>query len=68
MQMNPLEVCAAACFNGAAAMELQHEVGSITVGKNANLILTEPLEYLSELFYYFGESRIENVWINGHVY
>jgi len=65
MQMNPQEVCAAACYNGAAAMELQHEVGSITIGKRANLILTEPLEHLSELFYYFGESRIESVWING---
>lgn len=65
MQMNPLEVCAASCYNGAAAMELQHEVGSITIGKKANLILTEPMEHLSELFYYFGESRIESVWING---
>jgi imidazolonepropionase len=68
MQMNPMEVCAAACYNGAAAMELEQEVGSIALGKNANLILTEPLEHLSELFYYFGESRIESVWINGQPY
>jgi len=65
MQMNPQEVCAASCYNGAAAIELQHEVGSITIGKRANLILTEPLDHLSELFYYFGESRIESVWVNG---
>jgi imidazolonepropionase len=65
MQMNPTEVCAASCYNGAAAMELQNELGSITCGKRANLIITEPLEHLSELFYYFGESRIESVWING---
>ncbi len=65
MQMSPIEVCAASCYNGAAAMELQHELGSITCGKRANLIITEPLEHLSELFYYFGESRIASVWING---
>lgn len=65
MQMSPIEVCAASCYNGAAAMALQHELGSITCGKRANLIITEPLEHLSELFYYFGESRIASVWING---
>ena len=68
MQMNPLEVCAASTYNGAAAMQLHHQVGSITIGKKANFILTEPLDHLSELFYYFGESRIQSVWINGAVY
>jgi imidazolonepropionase len=68
MKMTPEEVVNASTQNGAAAMHLQHEVGSISIGKKANFILTEPLEHLSELFYYFGESRIKEVYINGRKY
>ncbi len=68
MKMTPEEVVHASTQNGAAAMQLDSEVGSITIGKKANFILTEPLEYLSELFYYFGETRIKEVYINGVKY
>ena len=68
MKMTPEEVVNASTQNGAAAMNLHHEVGSISIGKKANFILTEPLEHLSELFYYFGESRIKGVYINGQKY
>jgi imidazolonepropionase len=36
MKMLPEEAINAATINGAFAMELQNEVGSITVGKKAN--------------------------------
>jgi imidazolonepropionase len=65
MKMTPEEVVHASTQNGASAMQLDQELGSITIGKKANLILTEPLEHLSELFYYFGESRIKEVYVNG---
>lgn len=68
MQMTPEEVLIASTQNGAAAMQLDDTVGSITIGKKANFILTEKLDYFSELFYYFGESRIKEVYINGKKY
>ena len=42
MKMLPEEAINAATINGAYAMELQDEAGSITVGKKANLIFTNP--------------------------
>ena len=47
MKMTPEEAINAATINGAAAMELTSEVGSITPGKLANLIITEPMPSLA---------------------
>jgi imidazolonepropionase len=66
MQMKPYEVLNASTQNGAAAMQLDESVGSITRGKTANFIITQPLERLSELFYYFGEDKIEQVYVKGN--
>ena len=65
MKMTPEEAINAATINGAYAMELEEEVGSITVGKKANLILTKALSSLTVLPYAFGSSNIEQVYING---
>jgi imidazolonepropionase len=66
MNMKPLEVLAASCQNGAAAMQVDELTGSITPGKIANFIVTKPLERLSELFYYLGEDNIDQVYIKGN--
>ena len=47
MKMLPEEAINAATINGAFAMGVQQEAGSITVGKKANLILTKPNPLLS---------------------
>jgi imidazolonepropionase len=65
MKMTPEEAINAATINGAYAMELEEEVGSISVGKKANLILTKALSSLTVLPYAFGSSNIEQVYING---
>ncbi len=65
MKMLPQESINAATINGAYAMELQNEVGSITVGKKANLIFTKPIPSLAYLPYSFGNNLIDNVMING---
>ena len=65
MKMLPEEAINAATINGAYAMELQNEVGSIAVGKKANLIFTRPISSLACLPYSFGTSLIEKVMING---
>ncbi len=68
MRMLPEEAINAATFNGACAMEVQQEVGSITVGKRANLIVTKPMPSLAYLPYAFGNNLIEQILINGSVY
>jgi imidazolonepropionase len=65
MKMLPEEAINAATINGAYAMELQNEVGSITVGKKANLIFTKPIPSLAYIPYAFGTDHIDKVMING---
>lgn len=67
MKMLPEEVINAATINGAYAMELQSEVGSITIGKKANLIFTKPIPSLAYLPYSFGSNLIDKVMINGEI-
>src|SRR5688572_21246625 len=49
LKMLPEEAINAATINGAYDMELQNEVGSITVGKKANLIFTNPVPSIAYL-------------------
>lgn len=65
MKMLPEEAINAATINGAYAMELQNEAGSITVGKKANLIFTKPIPSLAYLPYAFGSNLIDKVMISG---
>ena len=65
MKMLPEEAINAATINGAYAMELQNEAGSITVGKKANLIFTKPIPSLAYLPYAFGSNLIDKVMIKG---
>ena len=65
MKMLPQEAINAATINGAYAMQFQDEVGSITIGKKANLIFTKPLTSLASLSYSFGTNLIDNVMIQG---
>ena len=65
MKMLPEEAINAATINGAYAMELQDELGSITVGKKANLIFTKPIPSLAYLPYFFGSNLIDKVMIAG---
>ncbi len=65
MRMLPEEAINAATINGAFAMELQNEVGSIRRGKRANLIVTTRVNSIAYLPYSFGENWIDQVMING---
>lgn len=68
MGMTPLEAIAAATLNGAAAMELSHEVGALGRGHRANFILTKPLEGLQELAYRFTDPYVDKVFVNGEIW
>lgn len=66
MRMLPEEAINAATLNGAHAMELQRQVGSITTGKKANLIFTSPIPSLAYLPYAFGTNLVSKVMIGGN--
>ena len=65
MKMLPEEAINAATINGAFAMELQSDVGSIMPGKKANLIITKPVPSLAYLPYAFGSNLIDKVMLKG---
>lgn len=65
MKMTPEEAINAATINGAYAMGLENEVGSITVGKQANLIITKKINSYSFLPYAFGSNLISEVYLKG---
>lgn len=65
MKLLPEEAINAATINAAFAMELQDQLGSITIGKRANLIFTRPMPSINYLPYAFGSNLIDQVMING---
>lgn len=65
MRMLPEEAINATTINGAYAMEVQNEAGSIMQGKRANLIFTKPVPSLAYLPYSFGDNLIDKVMLNG---
>lgn len=66
MRLTPAQAINAATINGAAAMGLSDTHGSISVGKAANVLITEKCDYLSYLPYSFGKPAIDVV-VNGGV-
>ncbi len=67
MRLTPEQAINAGTINGAYAMELSDKVGSITVGKKANLFITKPINSIAMLPYSFGNNQIETVILNGKI-
>lgn len=67
MKMMPEEVFNAATINGAYAMGLEDSLGSISIGKIANLIITKKIPGLGFLPYAYGSDLIEKVILNGKI-
>lgn len=68
MKLTPEEAINATTINGAAALELSSTHGSITIGKQANLIITKPIPSLAYIPYAFGIDPVANVLINGNIF
>ena len=66
MRMLPEEAINAATINGAFAMEIAGEYGSIAIGKKANLLLTRKVPSLAYIPYAFGANHIERVMVGGN--
>ncbi|MCX3264348.1 imidazolonepropionase [Pedobacter agri] len=68
LKMQPEQAINAATLNGAAAMEISSEYGSISIGKKANLFITKPMPSMAYLPYSFGETQVETIILNGEIY
>lgn len=64
-RMLPEEAINAMTLNTAYAMDVARELGSIAVGKKANLIITVPIPTYEYLPYAYGENKVSQVLING---
>ena len=65
MRLTPEQSFNACTINSAYAMGVSKEVGSITVGKKANLIITKPVPSLAFIPYSHQTPVIEQVILNG---
>ena len=68
LKMNAEQVINATTLNGAYAMGLEKKLGTISIGKMANLIITKPIPNYQYLHYSFGENLIDKVIIAGEEY
>ena len=60
MAMTPEEAITASTLNGAAALGLSHKLGSIEVGKQADIVLYDIPSY-RYLVYHFGSNHVAKV-------
>lgn len=68
MKMLPEEAIQAATLNGARAIELEADYGSIAIGKVANLFISKPMPSLAYLPYAFGADLVDSVIIQGNTW
>jgi imidazolonepropionase len=65
MKLTPEEAINATTINGAFALNLSNEIGSITRGKRANFYITKPMSSLALMPYFFGIDQVSKVFVNG---
>ena len=66
LKLKPEEVINATTINTAYAMGEEKNLGSISIGKKANLFITKKIPSYSFLHYSFGQNLIKDIIINGN--
>jgi len=66
-KMTPEEAIHAVTLNGAYAMGVEKELGSITRGKKANVFITKEIPSYNYMPYSFGDNKVETVILNGEM-
>jgi imidazolonepropionase len=66
MRMTPEEALCASTLHGAAALGRSHEIGSIEVGKNADILLASVPDF-RYLAYHVGVNHISTIIKNGTI-
>jgi imidazolonepropionase len=64
LRLTPEEAFNAATINAAFALEMEGELGSISKGKKANLMITVPMPSLAFMPYYFGSNLVKRMIIS----
>jgi imidazolonepropionase len=64
-RMTPEEAINAVTLNGAYAMGVEEELGSIAIGKKANLFITKAIPTIEFIPYYYGSNKVDQVILNG---
>lgn len=65
MKMTPEEAINAATINTAYTLNLSQTLGSITVGKVANVFISKPISSVASIPYSFGSNPVDQVILNG---
>lgn len=65
MRLTPTEALAACTINGAAAMELGMELGTLAPGRTASFIITKPVPSLAFIPYAYTTPWLRDVFIAG---
>lgn len=66
-RLTPEEGLNACTLNSAYAMGISDIAGSITKGKLANLIITDPMDNLAFMPYYYGINKVSQMIIKGKI-
>jgi imidazolonepropionase len=66
-RLTPEEGINATTINTAYAMDMSDEMGSIAVGKTANVFITRPIPSYQFMPYYYGSNKVEKVILNGEL-
>ena len=66
-RMLPEEVIHATTINTAYAMGINKELGSITEGKVANLIISKPMPTYQYWTYSYGDNKVDTIILNGNI-
>ena len=66
-RMTPEEALNATTLNTAYAMDVAHELGSITKGKIANVMITKPMTQLEFMPYYYGANKVQTMILKGKI-
>ena len=65
MRLQPAEALNAATLNGAYAMGINNDYGSIAIGKVANFFITEAIPSVDYIPYAYTQPIIKKVFLNG---
>lgn len=66
-RLTPEEALNASTLNSAYAMGVNNELGSLAVGKKANLFITRPIPSVEFMPYAYGSNKVETVILNGKI-
>ena len=66
-RLTPEEALNATTLNTAYAMDVSRELGSITKGKIANVMITKPMTQLEFMPYYYGANKVQTMILKGKV-